>query len=110
MAKIDKIKETLNTLRVLLSLTVGLILGLSAKVSDLYDKNIFDIRFYLSIITINLLIVVILYIAIKIKKKYRWYRGRIMNEIILVGTAMFFVGTMFFVVKLLSDTKHKHSI
>ena len=68
MAKIDKIKETLNTLRVLLSLTVGLILGLSAKVSDFYDKNIFDIRFYLSIIAINLLIIAILYISVKIKK------------------------------------------
>jgi len=68
MAKIDKIKETLNTLRVLLSLTVGLILGLSAKVSDFYDRNIFDIRFYLSIIAINLLIIAILYISVKIKK------------------------------------------
>jgi uncharacterized membrane protein len=68
MAKIDKIKETLNTLRVLLSLTVGLILGLSAKVSDFYDKNIFDTRFYLSIVAINLLIIAILYISIKIKK------------------------------------------
>jgi len=68
MAKIDKIKETLNTLRVLLSLTVGLILGLSAKISDFYDKNIFDIRFYLSIITINLLIIAIIYISIRIKK------------------------------------------
>lgn len=63
MAKIDKIKETLNTLRVLLSLTVGLILGLSAKVSDFYDRNIFDIRFYLSIIAINLLIIAIIYIC-----------------------------------------------
>jgi len=68
MAKIDKIKETLNTLRVLLSLTVGLILGFSAKISDFYDKNIFDIRFYLSIITINLLIIAIIYISIRIKK------------------------------------------
>jgi len=62
MAKIDKIKETLNTLRVLLSLTVGLILGLSAKVSDFYDRNIFDIRFYLSMMAINLLIVAIIYL------------------------------------------------
>jgi uncharacterized membrane protein len=69
MAKIDKLKETLNTLRVLLSLAVGLILGLSAKVSDLYDRNLFDVQFYLSIGAINLLIILILYIAIKIKKK-----------------------------------------
>lgn len=68
MTKIDKIKETLNTLRVLLSLSVGLILGLSAKVSDLYDRDIFDTRFYLSLVAINLLIVIILYIANKIKK------------------------------------------
>lgn len=67
MAKIDKIKETLNTLRVLLSLSIGLILGLSSKVSDLYDKNMFDLRFYLSLIAINFLILVILYIAKKIK-------------------------------------------
>ena len=68
MAKIDKIKETLNTLRVILSLSVGFILGLSAKVSDLYDKNMFDIRFYLSILGINLLVVVIIFISFKIKK------------------------------------------
>ncbi len=69
MAKIDKIKEQLNTLRVLLSLSVGLILGLGAGVSNLYDRKIFDIRFYLSIIAINLLIVVILYIGNKIRQK-----------------------------------------
>lgn len=68
MARIDKIKETLNTLRVLLSLSVGLILGLSAKVSDLYDRDVFDLRFYLSLVAINLLIVIILYIAKKIKQ------------------------------------------
>ena len=69
MAKIDKIKETLNTLRVLLSLSVAFILGLSAKVSDFYDKDIFDVRFYLSILAINLLIIVIIFIAINIKNK-----------------------------------------
>jgi len=68
MAKIDKIREILNTLRVLLSLSVGLILGLSAKVSELYDKNTYDLRFYLSLVVINLLILVILFIAKKIKK------------------------------------------
>ena len=68
MARIDKIKETLNTLRVILSLAVGFILGLSAKVSDFYDKNIFDTRFYMALIGINLLIVVIIFIAFKIKK------------------------------------------
>ena len=68
MAKIDQIKEKLNTLRVLLSLSVGLILGLSAKISSFYDNDIFDARFYLAIIVTNLLIIVILYIAIKINK------------------------------------------
>jgi len=68
MAKIDKIKETLNTLRVLLSLSIGLILGLSSKVSDLYDKGLYDLRFYLSLLSINFLIIVIIYIAKKIKQ------------------------------------------
>ena len=69
MAKIDKIKEILNTLRVLLSLSIGLILGLAAKVSDFYDREVFDARFYLALISINFLIFIIIYIAIKIKSK-----------------------------------------
>ena len=56
MAQIDKAKETLNTLRVILSLVVGVLVALSSKISDMYDKNIFDIRFYASIIGINLLL------------------------------------------------------
>lgn len=67
MARIDKIRETLNTLRILLSLSVGLILGLSAKVSELYDKDTYDLRFYLLLAAINLLILIILFIANKIK-------------------------------------------
>lgn len=52
----------------LLSLSVGLILGLSTKVSNFYDRDIFDMRFYLAVIAINFLIIVILYIAKKIKQ------------------------------------------
>jgi len=69
MAKIDKVKETLNTLRVVLSLVVGLLVALGSKVSDMYDNNMFNIKFYISIVGINLLLVIIGYLAIKIKNK-----------------------------------------
>ena len=109
MAKIDKIKEQLNTLRVLLSLSVGLILGLGAGVSNLYDRKTFDIRFYLSIIAINLLIVVILYIGKKfVKKQTKLKRNKMVQDILLTSTLIFFISAFFYVIKENSLTHSKH--
>jgi len=69
MAKIDEIKETLNTLRVILSLIVGLLVAIGSKISQMYDENNFNTKFYISIIAVNVLLVILGYIAIKIKNK-----------------------------------------
>ncbi len=39
MAKIDEVKETLNTFRVLFSLGIGTIIALAGAVSVLYDSE-----------------------------------------------------------------------
>ena len=57
MAKIDEVKETLNTFRVLFSLGIGAIIALAGAVSVLYDNGIFGFKFYLAIVSINILIV-----------------------------------------------------
>ena len=57
MAKIDEVKETLNTFRVLFSLGIGVIIALAGSVSVLYDSGNLVFKFYLAIVSINILIV-----------------------------------------------------
>lgn len=33
-----------------------------------------------------------------------------MNDLLLIGTAIFFIGTMFYIVKIVSDTKDKKRV
>ena len=48
MAKIDKIKETLNSLRVGLSIVSALLITLGGTLGSLYKKEEIDIIFWLS--------------------------------------------------------------
>ncbi|MEI6747278.1 MAG: hypothetical protein WCL34_15040 [Methylococcaceae bacterium] len=57
MAKIDEVKETLNTLRTLFSLGIGVIVALAGAVSTLYDNHDISVKFYIAIVSINVLIV-----------------------------------------------------
>ncbi len=59
MAKIDEVKETLNTLRTFISLGIGVIVALAGVISTLYDMNNFGIKFYIAIVSVNALIVLI---------------------------------------------------
>lgn len=69
MSQIDKIKESLNTLRILLSLLVGLVAALTSAVSGYYDQGDFGVRFYLALALINLMAVAIAVIFRKIRKR-----------------------------------------
>ncbi len=50
MAKIDKIKETLNSLRVGLSIISAFIITLGGVLGNLYNKEIFGLLFWLTTI------------------------------------------------------------
>ena len=69
MAKIDEIKEILNTLRIWLSLTIGLIVVISSGLIKRYDADKIDWVFYAGAFLFFILIFVLLLIIIKISNK-----------------------------------------
>ena len=74
MARIDEIKEILNTLRVAMSIAFGTFVLIVGKIISLYiDQKIIDI-FWLSIVVAIVNIAVILLIVKHISKKTREIR------------------------------------
>jgi len=69
MAKIDEIKEILNTLRIWLSLTIGLIVFVIGGMIKRYDSNKIDWIFYSGAFLFFILLFVVLLIIIKISSK-----------------------------------------
>ena len=69
MAKIDEIKEILNTLRIWLSLTIGLIVVIVSGLVKRYDIGKIDWVFYAGSFLFFVLIFVLLLIIIKISNK-----------------------------------------
>ena len=69
MAKIDEIKEILNTLRIWLSLTIGLVVLIVSGIIKRYDLNRIDWIFYSGSFLFIFLLFVILLIIIKISDK-----------------------------------------
>lgn len=69
MAKIDKIKETLNSLRVGLSIISALLITLGGAIAGLYKKSEIDIIFWIaSFLFFNFLFIGFIFIhKIKIK-------------------------------------------
>lgn len=64
MPKIDELKETLNTLRVVLTITIALIVALTSGLISRYDKDEIDIFLYIGIM-INLILMSSIPIIIK---------------------------------------------
>ena len=69
MAKIDEIKEILNTLRIWLSLTLGLIIVVVSGLIKRYDLNKIDWIFYSGSLLFFVLLFVLFLIIIQISKK-----------------------------------------
>lgn len=69
MAKLDEVKEILNTLRIWLSLTIGLMIIVVAGTIKRYDLNQIDWIFYSGAFLFFVLLFVILLIIIKISDK-----------------------------------------
>ena len=69
MAKIDKIKETLNSLRVGLSIISALLIALGGTLGSLYKKNEIDFIFWVTSVLFFILLVIgfVLIHTIKIK-------------------------------------------
>ena len=69
MARIDEIKEILNTLRIWLSLTVGMIIVVASGLIKRYDLNKIDWVFYSGTFLFFMLLIVLLLIVIKISDR-----------------------------------------
>lgn len=69
MAKIDEVKEILNTLRIALSLVIGVIVILVGSIVGRYDAQKIDEIFWLAIFVSFVLISFVLLIVNKLSKK-----------------------------------------
>jgi len=65
MAKIDEIKEVLNTLRVLMSIAFGMLVVLVGSIIKRYDAMKIDIIFWTGIV---FSLVIIVFIAVIVRK------------------------------------------
>ena len=69
MAKLDEVKEILNTLRIWLSLTMGLIVIVTGGLISRYDRELIDGLFYSGFFALFILLLVVVFIAFSISKK-----------------------------------------
>ena len=69
MSKIDEVKEILNTLRIALSLTIGVIVVLLGNIINRYDSNNIDEIFWLGTIACFVLIFFVGILVNKISNK-----------------------------------------
>ena len=69
MAKIDEIKEILNTLRIAMSIIAGVLVVLVGKLFTKFEHNEFDKLFWFITISILLIIFVEVMIVFNISKK-----------------------------------------
>ena len=69
MAKIDEIKEILNTLCIAMSILAGIIVVLIGKIFTKFEKSDFDLIFWITILTTILIIVAEVIVIYNISKK-----------------------------------------
>ncbi len=69
MAKIDEVKEILNTLRIALSITIGIIVVLVGSIVQRYDNDKIDNIFWLAVSGTFIFILFVVLIVNKLSKK-----------------------------------------
>lgn len=69
MAKLDEVKEILNTLRIALSITIGIIVVLIGSIVNRYDNDNIDGIFWTAVIVCFILITFVMMIVNKISNK-----------------------------------------
>jgi len=74
MAKIDEVKEILNTLRVVLSLVFGAIVLLLGSIISNIEEQVFDLYFWSAIVVCFALISIMVIIVLKIAQKTKEIR------------------------------------
>jgi len=74
MSKLDEVKEILNTLRIAISVSFGLLVFTAGAVIRRYDNNNIDPVFWAGIVLMVLILVTILILIIKISSKTKEIR------------------------------------
>jgi uncharacterized membrane protein YvlD (DUF360 family) len=74
MAKIDEIKEILNSLRVAMSIAFGIFVLVVGKIVSLYSANVIDEIFWAGIVISVVILFIIYFIVKKIAQKTREIR------------------------------------
>lgn len=69
MSKLDEVKEILNTLRVAMSLSFGMLVIVVSGIINRFDQNQVDMVFWLGFLFAVFLLVVIFLLIIKISQK-----------------------------------------
>jgi uncharacterized protein YacL len=69
MAKIDKVKEYISILKVYMGLLIALIISAVAGTSKLFNSNLFDVTFWLGILSTIILSITFLKLAKYTHKK-----------------------------------------
>jgi len=69
MGKIDEVKETLNTLRVVMSIFFGVFVLIVGKIVTLYETQNLTALFWISIVASIISLIAIIVIVKKIAKK-----------------------------------------
>ncbi|RLA71268.1 MAG: hypothetical protein DRG24_05715 [Epsilonproteobacteria bacterium] len=75
MAKIDRIKEVLNTLRVAMSIAFGILVLLVGSIIKRYDANNIDIIFWLGVVLTFVILFIIVTVVLKISAKTKEIEG-----------------------------------
>ena len=71
MAEIDEVKEILNSLRVAMSITIGLLVVIVGAIIRMERDNQIDVFFYLGIAMALLLLIAFFKIVISLRKNIR---------------------------------------
>jgi len=75
MSKLDEVKEILNTLRVALSLSIGILIFVLGAIVKRYDANNIDLIFWTGIGILFSLLVLIVKIVRKLSSKTKEIRS-----------------------------------
>lgn len=69
MAKIDEIKEILNTLRIAMSIAFGILVVLIGSIIKRYDSSNTDVIFWIGVVFTFVILIFIMMIVVKISNK-----------------------------------------
>ena len=69
MAKIDEIREILNTLRIMMSIAFGMLVVLIGSIIKRYDAHSIDVIFWIGVAFTFILLLFIVAVVVKISNK-----------------------------------------